>query len=179
MIIGLSGYAQVGKDTVANYLVERYDFVKVSFADPIREALYRLDPKVDIADMRGVSLRAAVDGLGWENTKVDSEDTRKLLQRMGTEVGREMFGEDFWVNQGLLKASQHDNVVFADTRFENEANAIRKHGGQVWRVHKHDHGPVNNHPSETALDDYRFDWTLPNYAGIEDLYVLIDSIMAS
>ena len=48
MIIGLSGYAQVGKDTVANYLVEKYGFVKVSFADPIREALYKLDPKVRI-----------------------------------------------------------------------------------------------------------------------------------
>ena len=179
MIIGLSGYAQVGKDTVANYLVNNYGFVKVSFADPIREALYRLNPKIDIADMRGLYLATAVDGLGWENVKVDSQDTRELLQRMGTEVGREMFGEDFWVNQGLLKASQHDNVVFADTRYANEANAIRKHDGQVWRIHKPNHGPVNGHDSEIGLDDYMFDWTLPNYAGIEDLYSLIDSIMAS
>lgn len=175
MIIGLSGYAQVGKDTVANYLVSNYGFVKVSFADPLREALYRLDPKIDIADMRGVSLRAAVDGLGWENVKVDSEDARRLLQRMGTEVGREMFGEDFWVNQGLLRAKEHDNVVFADTRFENEANAIRKNGGQVWRIVKKDHGPVNNHPSETALDNYDFDDIVHNNVSIEALHSWVNA----
>lgn len=179
MIIGLSGYAQVGKDTVANYLVENYGFVKVSFADPIREALYKLDPKVRIDELSGVSLANAVDKMGWEEVKRFSSDTRELLQRLGTEVGRDMFGKDFWVNQGLLRAKEHENVVFADTRFVNEADAIRATGGQVWRVHKQNHGPVNGHPSEVALDDYRFDWTLPNYAGIEDLHYLIDQIMAS
>ena len=179
MIIGLSGYAQVGKDTVANYLVEKYGFVKVSFADPIREALYKLNPYVRIGDMPPTSLSNAVDHMGWEEVKVFSSDTRELLQRLGTEVGREMFGKDFWVNQGMLRAKEHENVVFADTRFMNEANAIRATGGQVWRIHKQGHGPVNGHPSETALDNYRFDWTLPNYAGIEDLHNLIDQIMAS
>lgn len=179
MIIGLSGYAQVGKDTVANHLVDNYGFVKVSFADPIREALYKLDPMIAIGEFSSASLVSAVDHMGWEEVKRQSAEARNLLQRLGTEVGREMFGEDFWVNQGLLKASQHDNVVFADTRYQNEAAAIRRHGGQVWRIHKQDRGPVNNHPSETDLDEYRFDWTLPNYAGIEDLHKLIDQIMAS
>ena len=170
MIIGLSGYAQVGKDTVANYLVNNHGFVKVSFADPIREALYRLNPKVNIADMHGVFLASAVDGLGWENVKADSPDTRGLLQRLGTEVGREMFGEDFWVNQGLLRAKEHQNVVFADVRFENEANAIKKNGGQVWRINKRDHGPVNNHDSETALDNYDFDDVIYNNASLDALH---------
>lgn len=179
MIIGLSGYAQVGKDTVANHLVEKHGFVKVSFADPIREALYKLDPKIRVEEMVGVSLANAVDHMGWESVKQMSEDAREMLQRLGTEVGREMFGEDFWVNQGLLRAKEHANVVFADTRFENEANAIRKNGGQVWRISKADHGPVNNHPSETALDNYNFNWTIPNYGSKEDLYAVIDGIMQS
>lgn len=179
MIIGLSGYAQVGKDTVANYLVEKYGFVKVSFADPIREALYKLNPYVRIGDMPPTSLATAVDHMGWEEVKVFSSDTRELLQRMGTEVGREMFGKDFWVNQGLLRAREHSNVVFADTRFRNEAEAIRANGGQVWRINKPGHKPVNDHPSETALDEYRFDWHLPNYAGIEELHELVDRILQS
>jgi hypothetical protein len=180
MIIGLSGYAQVGKDTVANYLVEHYGFVKVSFADPIREALLKLNPVLpDYPGLSGVDLAWIVNKAGWEAVKKDSPYCRGLLQRLGTEVGREMFGEDFWVNQGLLKASQHENVVFADTRFANEANAIRKHSGQVWRITKPNHGPVNGHPSEVALDDYAFDWMIPNYTGFEELYALIDAIMES
>lgn len=178
MIIGLSGYAQVGKDTVANYLVEHYGFVKISFADPIRDALYKLNPVLpDYPGLPGMDLAWLVDKGGWEEVKASSPHCRKLLQRMGTEVGRNMFGEDFWVNQGLLKASQHENVVIADTRFENEANAIRKTSGQIWRITKPNHKPVNNHPSETALDDYRFDWTIPNYTGFDELYALIDAIM--
>ena len=179
MIIGLSGYAQSGKDTVADYLVNKYGFKKVSFADPIRKALYILNPKVDIADMRGVQLASAVDGLGWENVKADSPDTRELLQRMGTEVGREMFGEDFWVSQGLLVANEHRNVVFADTRFVNEANAIRTEGGQIWRISKFGTDPVNDHPSEVALDDYQFDWSIWNNWDIPSLHAYVDTIMAS
>ena len=179
MIVGLSGYAQVGKDTVANYLVENYGFVKVSFADPIRQALHRLNPIVSLGEFSGVHLSQAVDGLGWEEVKRQSPETRRLLQVLGTEVGREMFGEDFWVNQGLKKVSEHENVVFADTRYENEARAIQANGGQIWRITKPDHGPVNGHSSETALDEYVFDWYIPNYGGVKELHGLVDAIMHS
>lgn len=36
MIVGVSGKAKVGKDTMADFLVKRYGFVKVGFADPIK-----------------------------------------------------------------------------------------------------------------------------------------------
>ena len=174
MIIGLSGYAQSGKDTIADYLVKRYGFVKISFADPIRKALYTLNPKIDIADMRGVPLSTAVDGLGWENVKADSSDTRELLQRMGTEVGREMFGKDFWVNQAMLKAKEHEKVVFADVRFLNEVEAILEASGAVWRVSKPDVAAVNRHISESSLDDYNFKRHIQNIGSLEDLYQIVD-----
>jgi hypothetical protein len=174
MIIGVSGYAQSGKDTVANYLVKNHGFVKISFADPIRQALYVLNPKIDIADMRGVPLSAAVDGLGWEGVKADIPDTRELLQRMGTEVGREIFGQDFWVNQAMKRAKEHENVVFADVRFPNEVEAILEASGDVWRVHKTGVAPVNRHPSETALDSYKFKREIHNIGSFEDLYGIVD-----
>jgi len=177
MIIGLSGYAQVGKDTVANHLVEKYGFVKVSFADPIREALYRLDPRIRIDEFNGASLVSAVDHMGWEEVKRLSSDARELLQRLGTEVGREMFGDDFWANQGLLRAKEHKNVVFADTRYKNEANAIVKSGGQIWRINKPGSKPVNSHTSEVDLDDYNFDWVIPNYVGVKEMLEVVDKIM--
>ena len=48
MIIGLSGYAQVGKDTVAQILVEEYGYSRIGFADIIRNACYRLNPIVTL-----------------------------------------------------------------------------------------------------------------------------------
>ncbi len=174
MIIGLSGYAQTGKDTIANYLVKNHGFVKISFADPIREALYKLSPYVRVGDMPPVALSMAVDRLGWEDLKRLSPDTRELLQRLGTEVGREMFGKDFWVNQAMLKANEHDKVVFADVRFPNEVEAILEASGDVWRVSKPSVQPVNRHVSETSLDTYEFKREIHNLGSFEDLYETID-----
>jgi dephospho-CoA kinase len=47
MIIGLSGYARSGKDTVAELLCLNYGFRRISFADPMREAILILNPKID------------------------------------------------------------------------------------------------------------------------------------
>jgi cytidylate kinase len=177
MIIGISGYAQSGKDTVANYLVKHYGFTKISFADPIRKALYALNPKVNIADMLGVSLVAAVNGMGWENVKAESSETRSLLQRMGTEVGREMYGKDFWVNQAMLKAQEHEKVVLADVRFENEVQAILGASGAVWRVSKPGVEAANSHLSETSLDTYKFDKHIYNGGSLEELYSIVDNLI--
>lgn len=178
MIIGLSGYAQTGKDTVANYLVEHHGFVKISFADPIREALYKLSPYVRVGDMPPTSLAIAVDHMGWEDLKRFSPDTRELLQRLGTEVGREMFGKDFWVNQAMLRAKEHGNVVFADVRFENEVEAIFGAGGDVWRIHKPEVTAVNRHVSETALDGYKFEREIHNMGSFQELYEIVDYFIA-
>ncbi|CAB4123624.1 hypothetical protein UFOVP46_60 [uncultured Caudovirales phage] len=177
MIIGLSGFARSGKDTVANYLVSNYGFTKVSFADPMREALYRLDPKIEIADMHGVSLAVAVDGLGWEQLKEESPDVRPLMQRMGTEVGRNMFGQNFWVEQAMKLVAQHENVVLADVRFKNEADAILESDGVLWRVSRPGFEAVNAHISERDLDDYHFTSHITNDKTVESLHSTVDFAM--
>lgn len=179
MILGLSGYARSGKDTIADYLVENYGFTRMAFADPMREALYRLNPRINVGEMIGVSLKDAVDNLTWEGLKSISPDIRGLLQRMGTEVGREMFGEDIWVNYALEKADSADRVVFADVRFVNEADAIHKHGGSLWRIERPGNVAVNDHVSERALDEYKFDLYLNNYGTKELLFMGVDSLIGN
>ena len=44
MIIGLSGYAQSGKDTIAEMLTMNYGFRRLAFADNIRKAIFKLNP---------------------------------------------------------------------------------------------------------------------------------------
>lgn len=177
MIIGLAGYAQSGKDTVAEHLIKNYGYRRVAFADQLRQALYNLNPLVTIADMVNVPLQSAVDGLGWESVKLDSPDVRRLLQRMGTEVGRQMWGEDFWVKQAMKNVSKFDNVVFTDVRYPNENKAIINSGGTVWRIERPGIGPVNNHASETAMDSINVNKTIVNNSTKEDLYATIDYFM--
>jgi hypothetical protein len=173
MIIGVAGYARAGKDTVADYLVEKHGFTKLSFAEPIREALIRLNPKVSLMEHVHIPLASGVRQWGWELLKDLSPDVRPLLQRMGSEVVREMFGQNFWVDYAMSKTSAHDKVVISDVRYQNEATAIKSHG-VLWRVEREGAGPANDHPSEHALDDYAFDAVLTNDATTAQLYELVD-----
>lgn len=173
MIIGLSGVARSGKDTVADHLVENYGFRKVSFADPIREALYRLNPDIEL-DGYDMKLASAVRLLGWEQLKDASSSIRGLMQRMGTEVGREMFGENIWVDTALKSIAPGEKIVITDVRFPNEAEAIKATGGKLWRVERPGVGPANDHPSESALDDYEFPIKLANEGTLEDLWKKVD-----
>ena len=133
--VGLCGLAGAGKDTAADQLVEHHGFVRIAFAEALKNAAYALDPLVS-TDSPGhqthhtCRLATLVDLLGWDNAK-RLPDVRRTLQRMGTEVGREQFGADFWVERAMTRAIGFDRVVFTDLRFGNEAEAVRALGGSV------------------------------------------------
>jgi hypothetical protein len=178
VIIGLSGYAQTGKDTVAQHLVNEYGFTRIAFADPIREALYALDPILhDYPAIPGIRLSWIVDRSGWESVKKESPEVRRLLQRLGTEVARNQWSPDFWVDLAMKKASKFDKVVITDVRFPNEYEAIRGANGDIWRVVKPGISAVNAHPSEVSLDNYTFDKTIINDGSLDILHESIDSLM--
>ncbi len=177
MIIGLSGYAQTGKDTVASHLIQNYNFRRIAFADPSREALYRRNPLVEVGEFRAVHLQSPVDSMGWEEVKKISPETRRLLQILGTEVGREMFGPDFWVNQAMKGVGKFDKVVLTDVRYPNEYRAIKNREGIIIRIVKPGIGAVNGHSSETALDNFAFDATIVNDGSIYDLNKKIDNLI--
>lgn len=63
--------------------------------------------------------------------------------------------------------------VITDVRFPNEADAIKERGGIVVRINRfhsvvRDHN-IPEHPSETALDNYSFDYVIDNDGSIDDL----------
>lgn len=168
-VLGLSGWARSGKDSVAEFLEREFGYTKMSFAKPMKDALIILNPMIDVYEVR-TGLADAVKKLGWDFLKSSSTEIRPLLQRLGTEVGREMFGEDFWVDYALNSIPDGAKVVFADVRYPNEAEAIRKLGGQVWRVERDGYGPANDHASEHALNKYNFDQRIYNDKDLESLW---------
>ena len=165
--VGLAGFARSGKDSVGAVLVSE-GFVRRSFATPMRQALCRLNPLVDTVN--GVMpLMDALYLLGsWEGLKERAPGVRVLLQRFGTDVGRELFGEGFWVEQAF-RGLGDESVVFTDVRFPNEAEAIRGRGGVVWNVVRPGVGVANGHVSESALAGFVFDETILNDGSLEDL----------
>lgn len=166
-LVGLAGYARAGKDTTADIL-EEHGFERRAFADLLKRATLTLNPSVWTADYGHHPMAMDVERLGWEGAKQIPE-VRELLQRMGTEVGRELFGTNFWVEKAMATVEAGSKVVFTDVRFPNEFEAIKAAGGHVWRIERPGFGPVNGHSSETAIDGFDYDLVIHNDGSLHDL----------
>jgi hypothetical protein len=173
MIIGLTGYAQSGKDTVAKVLVDHYGFKRVAFADPIRKLLYEMNPAVKDGDYR---LQGVVDAYGWDVAKTAFPEVRRLLQDLGVGA-RKVFGEDFWVNRSLASILENEKTVITDVRFINEAEMVKHQAGQVWRIKRMGVNAVNGHISEQELDGYKVDQIFANNGTLENLELMIKTRM--
>jgi hypothetical protein len=164
MIIGLSGYAQSGKDTVAKYLVENHNFERVAFADPIRNLLWEMNPLLS----DGFNLQGVVNAYGWDAAKTRFPEVRRLLQELGVGA-RRVIDDEIWVVKALRTMSGEGNYVITDVRFQNEASQVKLGGGQLWRVERTGVEAVNSHISEHDLDAWEFDAYVHNNSTIEDL----------
>jgi len=165
-VIGLMGYAQAGKDTVALELVKAHDFTRIAFADVLRAMAYALNPMVIDRHYR---LQDAVDEHGWDYSKTRWPEVRQLLQRLGTEAGRNILGENIWVDTALKLVIPGGKYVFSDVRFPNEVAAVRSLGGKLWRVTRPGTAPVNGHASEIALDHVTPDLIVQNSGSLTGL----------
>lgn len=180
MIIGLSGYAGSGKDEVAKILVEEFGYKRIAFADPIRELLYEMDPPVLVGsglEKHTVGLQNYIDVYGWDEAKKHPL-VRSMLQNLGVGA-RKVFGETFWVYQALSDVAPQDKVVVSDVRFANEAEFIQEFNGKIWRVNRPGVGAVNNHVSETELNNLVCDTTIINDGTLNNLKFIVRKEMGA
>lgn len=177
MIIGLTGYAQSGKDTVAQVLVNKYAFKRIAFADAIRFFCYEVNPIVGWVANEPVFLQKIVDRDGWEQAKKIGE-IRRTLQSTGV-AARNKFGSNFWVERAFERVDPiNDNIVVTDVRFINEADYIKAlPDSQIWRVRRLNLGPVNSHVSESQMDGYKVDQIVLNNGTVSDLEYLLSTRM--
>lgn len=175
MIIGLSGFARSGKDTVASLMTSHS---RRAFADKLREAIWRLDPII-LDGPNHLRVKDLVASLGWEEAKVRFPELRRLLQVFGTEVGRHMIDSDLWVKLATQDLEPGDNIVFTDVRFPNEAAAIKALGGKIWRINRPGVEAFNSHPSETSMTDWNFDAVIENDSDLQSLRLKVEALLAS
>jgi len=165
MLIGVSGYAQSGKDTFADTLVRHYGFVKRAFADPIRQSVEILNPIID--GRSSMRYSEAVETFGYTAAKDMFPEIRQILQRLGTEVGREIIGHDVWIDALFRSRPIHERTIITDVRFPNEVEAIKYYGGHLIRVVRPSIGRVNDHSSEDQ--NFKVDTIVHNDSTLYDL----------
>lgn len=171
-IIGLCGKARSGKDTAANMLQTiKPTAGKVAFADPVRAGAKAMFGFTD-EHLHGKLKEVVIPRYG--------KSPRQIMQTLGTEWGRDTIHEDLWL---LIAEEKIDAFVEAgrwaivtDVRFENEADFVRKKGGQIWHIHRGDAPAVSKHPSEAGVT-FRADLgdiVIDNNGTLDDLFEQVD-----
>jgi hypothetical protein len=173
-IIGITGTKHSGKDTIAEYLEVNYNYRIFRFADPIKEIIINLltymKLPIDI-----IKLHVEIEK---ETTIPELNSSyRQLAQGIGTSWGREMIDRNVWVNILDRASSNYDKIVVADIRFNNEA---------VWVKNKNENNKIikitrntniiDNHISESGINEQYIDKIIHNSGGLFDLYHKIDLI---
>lgn len=173
-VIGLCGYTGAGKDTVADILVEDHGYLKIAFADSLRDFLLEANPVIGHNRTRVIRLREEVQDKGWDRAKRDSGEVRRLMQAFGQGV-RDSIGDDAWIRAAAQKTAsgQPDRIVFSDVRYRNEIAFLQSVGAKFLWVDRPNARPLNNHPSELDIDPQMFRWCIPNNKDIDHLREVI------
>lgn len=184
-LIGLGGRLRSGKDVVADRLVAEHGYVKLGMSDALHEAMLAIDPIVVVDEF--VQYPEGAPGYGWNTPRAKMRyselvegvgyveakkrpEVRRLLQNLGTEVGRNMIGENVWVDIMARKIDDHRGaghpVVVTGIRFPNEVQMIEALFGQaVWLERPGTQAPTEGtaaHASENSVSASDFHWTLHN-----------------
>lgn len=102
---------------------------------------------------------------------------REVLQVVGSDIFRNLFGQDVWAKAPFRQDwHEFDVVIFTDCRFPNEKRVTEEYGGSIIRLERHT-GFQDNHISETALDDSSFDFKYENNADMESLRAFVQDTL--
>jgi hypothetical protein len=139
--VGLLGNKGCGKDTLSDYLVKDKEFVKYSFANPVKE-IAKIMFNLSAEQLNG-NLKEVIDERWGVSPRV-------MFQRIGTEFGQykiyELFPElkdkiysrGLWLKlfEDFLEENKDKNIVIADVRFKNEVNILKKHNFNIIKINR-------------------------------------------
>lgn len=202
-VIGILGFIGSGKNTVASYIRDKYGFHQKSFAGPLKDAcsvIFNWPRELLEGDTEQSRIFRELKDEWWSNALGYEITPRLMLQKLGTEAGRDVLGKDIWVSSTVSGFLPGEQYVISDCRFPNEIQAIRACGGKLIWVTRgnnpewYDCALRTNlgtaigaasmqerypdvHISEWAWIGTSFDYVVDNNTNLTYLYSHIDQIM--
>lgn len=192
ILLAMYGRARSGKDTAADYLAQQLGLYKYAFAEPLKTML-----KSVFGDHFHEGDRS---GICPETGK----SYREMMQTLGTDLGRNLWNEDVWINlvqkkwdwvkdgcpvetnlgtmrNFRLNGEGTNGMILSDLRFDSEAEWVRSHGGFVIEVVR-DHYTlvppgIAGHQSEAGVNALLVDMVANNRGSLEDLQDCLDGIV--
>lgn len=185
-VILVTGQRRAGKDTISDYIVEKYGYTKDRLADPLKQAIKAIfgwtDEHVDgnlkelIDPIYGISPRQAMMDIGTEWAQYG---LTKRYEHFDYITGRNL-----WINRLCEKYKDKDNynIVVCDVRFPHEIYKMRENLSDAnITIINIKRGLDNNikHESEALVNDLPYDYTISNNDTIESLFMKVDDIIAN
>ena len=217
LLIGVHGVKRSGKGTVAHFIKEWAQSLSLSafdcgFADAPKWWFARqFMPDISMEDAiawcddfkQGGRLLVIPPHRGFDGYKVFPVDGRAALAQFSTEGGRDIMGDNVWVDHLLpLPGSSEAHVrppwaeawptgtdicTISDLRFENELNRIDLLGGYSIKVTRQvaEDAVLEEakqlgrevHRSELGLHQDDFDAVIPNDGSLEELQEQVNFVM--
>jgi len=197
-LIGIVGFIGSGKDTVANKFVEA-GCIHDSFANPLKDvcaSTFGWDRALLEGDsIESREFRETPDMFWTRKTGIPNFTPRLALQLLGTDVMRNHFHQDIWIDSleyRLRRKANSKCVVISDARFRNELDLIKSLGGKIIWVQRDElpewyetaktaHSNAISrkimetkykdvHESEWNWAGYDVDYVIKNVGTLEELY---------
>jgi len=168
LVIGFAGKARSGKDTAGKYLVDEYQFLRYSFAQPLKDAAKIM---FHLTDKQVEQKEKPAEPWG--------KSPRELYQKLGTDVARSI-DVNVWVKGAEIfkKENPGRSIVITDVRFSNEAYWIRNQGGIVVYLNSETRGihEHTGHSSENGISGDDVDIIIQNDGTINQLHEKIEEL---
>jgi hypothetical protein len=139
MIVGFVGFIGSGKGTAGDILEQEYGFTKESFAKGVKDiaaVMFGWPRHMLEGDTDESRVWREKPSDYWTRKFGRTFTPREALQLVGTEVGREIFHENFWVMNLENRINTDKNYVITDVRFPNEIKWIQNSGGIVIEIQR-------------------------------------------
>lgn len=187
-IILLNGWSQSGKDTSADYLVEKYKYTKLSFAEA---------PKIAVSEKYKFPFEWTQTQEGKNTVISTTDDTGKTIQKTVRDLIIEystkeksktpyIFGEIIGEKiDYLYKEKGIRKIILSDWRFIEELIGVQKKCIHFTILPLHIKRPSQLHSPVADITEYSLSWNFPltyiikNTGSIDELYISIDTVFDS
>lgn len=189
VVVGLTGFKRSGKDTFGQFLVDDIEkaggkAVLIGMSDDLAECLRVLNPHIRLSPegkrhwggREYVPYQTLLAADGYEKAKEEPE-VRALLQRMGTDVMRDIIDEGTWgrLLHEKIRRYQAAGVsgIVTGIRYPSDAEVIHGFGGIVVEVLRGKYGEdvenLDSHSSEQGLPRESIAGTVDNDSDLDTL----------
>jgi len=191
--ISLSGVMGAGKTTLAEHFEFRYTLTRVAWGDAMKIEFFdamrsgEMPSFIEKPDLLFPNIQSDQRKISWVDRH--KPEVRTALQKYATEYRRAQ-EPDYWVKRGLARIDeflkQGRTIVVDDTRFPDEVRALKSRGfiaaildvlpeqqaERIMQRDSHFDPKSREHPSEHALDGWKFDSRIKNHTDLARLELL-------